>query len=67
MVEGLTEHRHVLELIREKDGFGAEFTMRDHVRSSERATLAADPLGGMCLWVFGSPARVGTAGERSGR
>jgi DNA-binding GntR family transcriptional regulator len=42
----LGEHRHVLELIREKDGFGAEFAMRDHVRSSERATLAADPLGG---------------------
>ena len=43
----LSEHRHVLELIREKDGFGAEFAMRDHVRSSERATLAADdPLGG---------------------
>lgn len=43
----LSEHRHVLELIREKDGFGAEFAMRDHVRSSERATLAADdPLTG---------------------
>lgn len=45
--ESLSEHRHVLELIREKDGFGAEFAMRDHVRSSERATLAAnDPLTG---------------------
>ncbi len=45
--ESLSEHRHVLELIREKDGFGAEFAMRDHVRSSERATLAADdPLAG---------------------
>ncbi|WP_188990005.1 GntR family transcriptional regulator [Saccharopolyspora thermophila] len=43
----LAEHRHVLELIREKDGFGAEFAMRDHVRSSERATLTADdPLTG---------------------
>lgn len=43
----LAEHRDVLDLIREKDGFGAEFAMRDHVRSSERATLAADdPLAG---------------------
>ncbi|NMH96521.1 GntR family transcriptional regulator [Pseudonocardia sp. K10HN5] len=43
----LSEHRHVLELIREKDGFGAEFAMRDHVRSSERATMSADdPLTG---------------------
>ncbi|MBB3053156.1 MULTISPECIES: GntR family transcriptional regulator [Prauserella] len=43
----LAEHRNVLELIQEKDGFGAEFAMRDHVRSSERATLAADdPLAG---------------------
>ncbi|QWF82979.1 GntR family transcriptional regulator [Amycolatopsis sp. CA-230715] len=43
----LSEHRRVLELIQEKDGFGAEFAMRDHVRSSERATLAsADPLLG---------------------
>ncbi|MBW0103616.1 GntR family transcriptional regulator [Pseudonocardia sp. KRD291] len=38
----LSEHRHVLELIREKDGFGAEFAMRDHVRSSERATMSLD-------------------------
>ncbi|MEV4644861.1 GntR family transcriptional regulator [Saccharopolyspora sp. NPDC049357] len=38
----LSEHRHVLEMIKEKDGFGAEFAMRDHVRSSERATLTAD-------------------------
>ena len=43
----LSEQRHVLELIKEKDGFGAEFAMRDHVRSSERATLTADdPLAG---------------------
>ena len=41
----LSEHRHVLDLIREKDGFGAEFAMRDHVRSSERATMSLeDPL-----------------------
>jgi DNA-binding GntR family transcriptional regulator len=39
------EHRRVLELVREKDGFGAEFAMRDHVRSSERATMSLeDPL-----------------------
>ncbi|MFP5021854.1 GntR family transcriptional regulator [Pseudonocardia phyllosphaerae] len=38
----LAEHRHVLELIREKDGFGAEFAMRDHVRSSERAAMSLD-------------------------
>ena len=38
----LSEHRQVLELIREKDGFGAEFAMRDHVRSSERATMSLD-------------------------
>jgi DNA-binding GntR family transcriptional regulator len=43
----LSEHRLVLELIQQKDGFGAEFAMRDHVRSSERATMTAgDPLGG---------------------
>lgn len=43
----LSEHRRVLELIREKDGFGAEFAMRDHVRSSERAALSFDdPLAG---------------------
>ncbi|MBN9733496.1 MULTISPECIES: GntR family transcriptional regulator [unclassified Pseudonocardia] len=40
--ESLAEHRHVLELVRGKDGIGAEFAMRDHVRSSERATLTAD-------------------------
>ncbi len=47
----LSEHRRVLELIREKDGFGAEFAMRDHVRSSERATMSADDplLGGRPL------------------
>ncbi|WP_231974113.1 GntR family transcriptional regulator [Pseudonocardia sp. HH130630-07] len=39
--ESLAEHRHVLELVRGKDGVGAEFAMRDHVRSSERATLTA--------------------------
>lgn len=43
----LFEHQRVLELVREKDGFGAEFAMRDHVRSSERATMSADdPLVG---------------------
>lgn len=45
--DSLSEHRRVLELIREKDGFGAEFAMRDHVRSSERATMSAeDPIAG---------------------
>ncbi|MBW0102768.1 GntR family transcriptional regulator [Pseudonocardia sp. KRD291] len=45
--ESLAEHRHVLDLVRGKDGIGAEFAMRDHVRSSERATLTAGhPLGG---------------------
>ncbi|MFP5021846.1 GntR family transcriptional regulator [Pseudonocardia phyllosphaerae] len=44
--ESLAEHREVLELVRGKDGIGAEFAMRDHVRSSERATLTASrPLG----------------------
>ncbi|MHA6804538.1 GntR family transcriptional regulator [Salinifilum ghardaiensis] len=45
--DSLSEHRRVLELVREKDGFGAEFAMRDHVRSSERATMSAeDPITG---------------------
>ncbi len=35
------EHTAVLERIRDKDGFGAEFVMRDHVRASERQTMAA--------------------------
>ncbi|OLL72349.1 Transcriptional regulator, GntR family [Pseudonocardia sp. Ae168_Ps1] len=38
----LSEHQRVLDLVREKDGFGAEFAMRDHVRSSERATMSLD-------------------------
>jgi DNA-binding GntR family transcriptional regulator len=37
----VSEHAAVLEHIRDKDGFGAEFAMRDHVRASERQTLAA--------------------------
>ena len=36
----LSEHEKVLQHIREKDGYGAEFAMRDHVRSSERETLS---------------------------
>jgi DNA-binding GntR family transcriptional regulator len=35
------EHVAVLDRIRDKDGFGAEFVMRDHVRASERQTMAA--------------------------
>ncbi|WP_432563965.1 GntR family transcriptional regulator [Kineococcus sp. SYSU DK003] len=38
----LGEHERVLARIRDKDGFGAEFAMRDHVRSSERETLSTD-------------------------
>ena len=34
------EHRQVLELIRHKDGIGAEFAMRDHVVASAREVLA---------------------------
>lgn len=41
----LDEHRGVVEHIREKDGFGAELAMRDHVRASEREVLA-DPVTG---------------------
>jgi len=37
----VSEHAAVLGHIRDKDGFGAEFAMRDHVRASERQTLAA--------------------------
>ncbi|WP_380173124.1 GntR family transcriptional regulator [Kineococcus sp. DHX-1] len=37
----LSEHEKVLQHIREKDGYGAEFAMRDHVRSSERETLSS--------------------------
>ncbi|MHA6804688.1 FCD domain-containing protein [Salinifilum ghardaiensis] len=45
--DSLSEHRRVLELVREKDGFGAEFAMRDHIRSGERATMSAeDPITG---------------------
>lgn len=35
----LEEHRTVLERILNKDGFGAEAAMRDHVRSSEREAM----------------------------
>ena len=38
----LGEHERVLTRIKDKDGFGAEFAMRDHVRSSERETLSSD-------------------------
>ncbi|OXM64295.1 MULTISPECIES: GntR family transcriptional regulator [Amycolatopsis] len=35
----LNEHHLVLERILEKDGFGAEAAMRDHVRSSQREAM----------------------------
>jgi DNA-binding GntR family transcriptional regulator len=38
----LKEHRAVLDRIHDKDGFGAEFAMRDHVRASERNLSAPD-------------------------
>lgn len=34
-----SEHHHVLELIRAKDGDGAERVMREHVRASHRALM----------------------------
>ena len=37
----VAEHAAVLQHIRDKDGFGAEFVRRDHVRASERQTMAA--------------------------
>ena len=42
----LGEHRAVVDRIREKDGFGAELAMRDHVRAGERAVIAALETGG---------------------
>jgi DNA-binding GntR family transcriptional regulator len=42
----LHEHRTVLARILDKDGFGAEFAMRDHVRSSEREAMSPPPSGG---------------------
>jgi DNA-binding GntR family transcriptional regulator len=41
----LVEHHTVLERILDKDGFGAELAMRDHVRASEREAMTdrADP------------------------
>lgn len=41
LTASFAEHAAVLEHIRDKDGFGAEFVMRDHVRASERQTMAA--------------------------
>lgn len=41
----LHEHRIILERICEKDGFGAEMAMRDHVRASEREVMADPVLG----------------------
>lgn len=41
----LGEHKTVVERISEKDGFGAELAMRDHVRASEREVMA-DPAPG---------------------
>jgi DNA-binding GntR family transcriptional regulator len=35
----LAEHQRVLDRILDKDGFGAEAAMRDHVRSSEREAM----------------------------
>jgi DNA-binding GntR family transcriptional regulator len=42
----LDEHRTVLERIREKDSFGAEDAMRDHVRSSEREAMVNRGING---------------------
>lgn len=42
----LGEHRTVVERIAEKDGFGAELAMRDHVRASERGVMADPAPGG---------------------
>jgi DNA-binding GntR family transcriptional regulator len=39
----LDEHRRVLGRILDKDGFGAEFAMRDHVRSSQREAMIHQP------------------------
>jgi DNA-binding GntR family transcriptional regulator len=41
----LAEHHTVLERIVEKDGFGADIAMRDHVRASEREAMTdrSDP------------------------
>jgi DNA-binding GntR family transcriptional regulator len=41
----LHEHQTVLDRIVDKDGFGAEFAMRDHVRSSEREAMINRPEG----------------------
>jgi DNA-binding GntR family transcriptional regulator len=41
----LAEHQRVLDRILDKDGFGAEAAMRDHVRSSEREAMT-DPADG---------------------
>jgi DNA-binding GntR family transcriptional regulator len=41
----LHEHRTVLARIREKDGFGAELAMRDHVRASEREVMSDSAVG----------------------
>lgn len=41
----LGEHQRVLDRILDKDGFGAEFAMRDHVRSSEREAMIHRPDG----------------------
>jgi DNA-binding GntR family transcriptional regulator len=42
----LHEHRTVLARILDKDGFGAEFAMRDHVRASEREAMSQRVNGG---------------------
>ncbi len=39
LAASLDEHRRVLDRIVDKDGFGAEAAMRDHVRSSEREAM----------------------------
>lgn len=45
MAVSLDEHRTVLSRIVDKDGFGAEFAMRDHVHSSQRQAMIHRPDG----------------------
>lgn len=41
--DSLDEHRKVHQRILDKDAFGAERAMRDHVRSSEREAMTEEP------------------------
>ena len=43
LAESVAEHRRVFDLIREKDGFGAELAMKDHVAHSAREVLTDLP------------------------